>query len=1333
LIINVYNAGYNPSVSLERPGFMKFLKRKKLGIVLGALAVLIAAAMIIVPKLLDLNRYNSLITRQVEKALGGKVRLGHISWGIAKGLYIEADGFSISNASIFPLDLELSRIYAEVSPIPLLSKKVVIKELLLEGAIAKIRLEPKPSAPIESVIREKPAPVPVKEPAPLPVQILIEKLKIKKGQAGIEDSLTVPEQKFTRIFKDIEIQATNLIPGEEILFKISLRDDSKPGLGNLTAHGRFSGLTDTLTIKNPELKLTATLAAVSVDAIKPYIKNSELGERLGGNISLTVNYDGDFGEQFRADGVFNLSDFVYVDPSYPDRTLPEAETKLTYKLALSPEALSIEKLTLASGNLSVSAQAKMDNWRTKPVIRNASLTADLPLKEIEPLLPWKQIGKNADQIRSILKQGGRITIENVALPDIDFADLPDNFLTLLPEAKMTARVSGVSGQITSEYPKVENVEGVIHLDNEVIRIEGLTGKVGSANLPKIQATITDILKDPKIEATLKGPLIVGEVTDVKVKKLLAGIGIDKIAGTAELDLALNLETAHPEQFGLQGKIAFRNVNFGSNLNPVSFMGLNADAVLTLDVLDISALSTNVVIPADKTSKGGSFKLEFNGKVNNWRTHPTLNILNVKTSPILLTSLSPAMPWDKLGANAEQIKETLTAGGSISLERLVVSKIDLKQPHRKPASLLAGMNGAIRLKDVTVKVSSLMPNLEGITGRISIRKGVLDANNVKLRLGAATLPSLNMRVTNITNKPKVTAKLQGTIQLGKVDQPDFKKLLERYGLRNLTGEADISLSAKYNQAKPKQWEADGLLVMKGIHAVTHPEGIKMANLQGTVSFNRKNTMAITIKELATKVNDAPIRLEGKITAGGKSKLLIDGKALANRIDLTQFVALAPWLEGLDLRGLLDMDVDVHYTSANPAETRLKGKLKTSGFGIRLAKQSMTFKEANSDIEFIGNGIKVNKLAFQMNDQSVSVEGQITDPKQPNARLFVKTDNLDLDQLMPAPSKKEEELPEDASRPQLQSVGKRKEPPSNKQKTDTKELPSLVRNLTAQLQVEAEKCRFRGKEFQNLKLHADYQHGVFSKYTLDAEYGGGRISTNGSADLRNLERITFSMAPTIKNVSIASIGDLIEGYEPSIEGPFSVTGKLKGISGGALDMLASLHGNLEAESGPGRLTSVGDMGKLISTIFSFLNIRGAIPSILHNDLSSKGIAYQHMEANASLDGGNVRFNTYRFRSSGLNVDARGTINLVDQQLNLKIDIEPLGRVNKILSFVPIAGKTANSFTKIYADVQGPLEEPRIRIRPAETVTKGIEKGAETSGSIVERSVESVGEGVKKIFGR
>ena len=63
---------------------------------------------------------------QVEKAVGGKASLGRISWGISNGIWVEANEFSVIGASTFSGDLELSRIYAEVSITPLLGKKVVV-------------------------------------------------------------------------------------------------------------------------------------------------------------------------------------------------------------------------------------------------------------------------------------------------------------------------------------------------------------------------------------------------------------------------------------------------------------------------------------------------------------------------------------------------------------------------------------------------------------------------------------------------------------------------------------------------------------------------------------------------------------------------------------------------------------------------------------------------------------------------------------------------------------------------------------------------------------------------------------------------------------------------------------------------------------------------------------------------------------------------------------------------------------------------------------------------------------------------------------------------------
>jgi len=73
---------------------MKPFRPKKVTIVLAVAAILIIAAFIIIPKFFDLNRYNGLIVHQIQKATGGTVRLGNLSWSIAHQLFVKVDGVS---------------------------------------------------------------------------------------------------------------------------------------------------------------------------------------------------------------------------------------------------------------------------------------------------------------------------------------------------------------------------------------------------------------------------------------------------------------------------------------------------------------------------------------------------------------------------------------------------------------------------------------------------------------------------------------------------------------------------------------------------------------------------------------------------------------------------------------------------------------------------------------------------------------------------------------------------------------------------------------------------------------------------------------------------------------------------------------------------------------------------------------------------------------------------------------------------------------------------------------------------------------------------------------
>ena len=120
---------------------MKTHKWKKLGIILGILALVLIIIGIVTPMLLDLNRYHGFIVSEMGKAVGGKVKLGRISWGIKHRIWLEVDGFSIIDASAFPGDVKLTSIHASVSIPKLLTKKVVLKNLRLESSEVKFRLE----------------------------------------------------------------------------------------------------------------------------------------------------------------------------------------------------------------------------------------------------------------------------------------------------------------------------------------------------------------------------------------------------------------------------------------------------------------------------------------------------------------------------------------------------------------------------------------------------------------------------------------------------------------------------------------------------------------------------------------------------------------------------------------------------------------------------------------------------------------------------------------------------------------------------------------------------------------------------------------------------------------------------------------------------------------------------------------------------------------------------------------------------------------------------------------------------------------------------------------
>jgi uncharacterized protein YhdP len=294
---------------------------------------------------------------------------------------------------------------------------------------------------------------------------------------------------------------------------------------------------------------------------------------------------------------------------------------------------------------------------------------------------------------------------------------------------------------------------------------------------------------------------------------------------------------------------------------------------------------------------------------------------------------------------------------------------------------------------------------------------------------------------------------------------------------------------------------------------------------------------------------------------------------------------------------------------------------------------------------------------------------------------------------------------ASKPPAKKGGKSETEAGPDKEAVKPELPPFLRKLTVNLHAKVKRGELLGEKFQDLKLKASYDQGVLKNQELQVLMAGGRIEIKSSADFGNLERIPFSIEPDISAIPLESIASILDLDNVSERGPLTMTGRVQGSTGSTADLLGSLRGSLEAEVGGGRIYNVGPAGNALFKMLSVMNLKGILSGNMVDNLVNKGIPFDSIKYRASFEDGIMSVEKLRLTSPGLNLDAQGTVDLVNQHLSMTADAQTLGTLDKVLGLVPVAGKTATKLTNVYLDIKGSLEDPEISVRPAKGVTEAI----------------------------
>ena len=154
----------------------------------------------------------------------------------------------------------------------------------------------------------------------------------------------------------------------------------------------------------------------------------------------------------------------------------------------------------------------------------------------------------------------------------------------------------------------------------------------------------------------------------------------------------------------------------------------------------------------------------------------------------------------------------------------------------------------------------------------------------------------------------------------------------------------------------------------------------------------------------------------------------------------------------------------------------------------------------------------------------------------------------------------------------------------------------------------------------------------------------------------------------------------------------------------------------------------MGTLFAKIFSMTSLQSIFSGRMLQDLSGQGISFNSIAAQTSITKGTLNI-TSAFKSSAMNMNTQGTIDLVTERINTTSLLQPLATVNKALQFVPILGKAAGDLIKIRIDVEGPLDNPKIQTSQIKQVGTALESAVTGPGDFL----KDIGKGIKGLFGK
>lgn len=324
----------------------------------------------------------------------------------------------------------------------------------------------------------------------------------------------------------------------------------------------------------------------------------------------------------------------------------------------------------------------------------------------------------------------------------------------------------------------------------------------------------------------------------------------------------------------------------------------------------------------------------------------------------------------------------------------------------------------------------------------------------------------------------------------------------------------------------------------------------------------------------------------------------------------------------------------------------------------------------------NKYTIQSFSGMINTSNFNISGSYINNRTPEADLTITSGNLDIDDLL--------------------LLGKMGELDDNGQDRQTG--PQL--NLKLSLAVEAGK--YDKLSFSKLHANISRDSGVIYLQNLDALLVGGRIAAKGRIAPGGAQGTRYDLNFNLEHINADHFFQALD-VTREVTGALNLTGDITARGNNLTEVKKTALGNVRLRLSNGSLRKFN----VLSKVFSILNISQLLKLQLP-DMVSGGMPFNQIKGSISIKDGIASSEDLFISSDAINMSIIGKTDIVKEELDLAIGVQPLQTVDKIVNRIPVVGWLLTGKDKsvltAYFEAKGKWSDPKVTAIPVKSMAKG-----------------------------